>query len=439
MQQGLSRSEVASRVGEIVNVAAARQSDDGAFGLWEAQSGLHFDLPSAHVMLFLTEAKEQGYDIPSDLMTRGLGHLQQDANGTPGNLDEARVQSEEIYLLARNGTVETNALEHNHNWLEKNAEKTWGDDVADVYEAATYALLKNQDQADALIQRFHLRDADLKYADNAYDYYDELGRSAQYIYLLSRHFPERLKQVTGDDLMSLAEPIMGGEFTTLSAAQAIMALDSYARVMKANFKPGDVEIDQLTGSARRKLDLSPGFYPEAAFDRGADAVVFRKSPDSGNAVPGLFYQIVESGFDQTTITTPLSEGIEVSREYRNKQDQAVTSAKLGEELTVVLRVRSTENQYLTNVAIEDLLPGGFEIVEESVHTGSCRYDGIEYEDVREDRLLAFGSISGTETEITYRIKATNCGTYTIPPVQAESMYHRTIRARGVSGTLTVEN
>ena len=41
--------------------------------------------------------------------------------------------------------------------------------------------------------------------------------------------------------------------------------------------------------------------------------------------------------------------------------------------------------------------------------------------------------------ITYRIKATNMGTYAIPPAQAEAMYHLKIRARGVSGTLTVGN
>ena len=55
------------------------------------------------------------------MMTRGLAHLQQDANGTPENFREARNQAYEIYLLARNGTVVTNALEHNHDWFEKHA------------------------------------------------------------------------------------------------------------------------------------------------------------------------------------------------------------------------------------------------------------------------------------------------------------------------------
>ena len=54
-------------------------------------------------------------------------------------------------------------------------------------------------------------------------------------------------------------------------------------------------------------------------------------------------------------------------------------------------------------------------------------------------MVAFGSINGTETEITYRIKATNHGVYAIPPPQAEAMYHQKIRARGISGTLTVQD
>jgi alpha-2-macroglobulin len=435
MQQGLPRTEVATHIEEILDVAATRQSDDGAFGLWMAQSGLHFDLPSAWVMLFMTEAKEQGYAVPSGMMTRGLGHLKQDANGNAQNFHEARTQAFEIYLLARNGTVVTNALEHNRHWFEANAKDDWNEDIAVVYDAASYALLKNQGEADDLIKRFHLRSASManfKYWD---DFYDELGRNSQYIYLLALHFPDRAKTLTGDDLMELADPIMGGEYTTISSAQAILALDGYGRMMKDRVTPGSIEIDQMAKAVLKKLALTPGFYPEGSFDRDADGLIFK---NGAQGVPGLFYQVVESGFEQTTVTEPLSAGIEVSREYRNQANQPVTSAKLGEELSVVVHVRAAP-AFITNVAIEDLLPGGFEVVEESVHSGACSYGwgGISYVDVREDRVVAFGDIGGDETTITYRIKATNRGTYAIPPIQAEAMYHQKIRARGISGTLTV--
>ncbi len=439
MEQGLPRAEVARKVQEIIDVAATRQNDQGAFGLWTAEPNLSFDLPSVYVMQFLTDAKEQGYDIPSDLMTHGLNHLQQIADGDADNFEQARVQAYAVYILARHGVVVTNAVEHNHNWFEKNAKDEWGDDIADVYEAATYALLKDQDQADTLLQRFHLRDARLEYARYYDDYDNELGRSAQYIYLLAHDFPGRVPTLTSDDLMSLADPIMGGDYNTLSSAQAIMALDAYARVMQQEFKPQNVQIDQLVGTVLSKVELTSGLYPEGTFARGADTLIFKKGAD--NPVPGLFYQITESGFEQTAITTPISDGLEVSREYRNQDGVAVTSAALGEELTVVLRVRSVENRVIDNVAIEDLLPGGFEIVDESARTGRCSYGwgGIEYVDVREDRLLAFGTIDGNVTTITYRIKATNHGTYVIPPPQAESMYHLKLRARGVTDSMTVEN
>jgi uncharacterized protein YfaS (alpha-2-macroglobulin family) len=436
MQQGLPRAEVAQKVAEILDVAASRQSDDGAFGLWCATSGLHFDLPSAWVMLFMTEAKEQGYDVPEDMFTRGLDHLQQDANGTASDFFEARTQAFEIYLLARNGTVVTNALEHNRHWFEANAKDDWNDDIAAVYDAASYALLKNQDEADALIGRFHLRTPQIDHFMYWDDFNNELSRSAQYIYLLSLHFPDRMKKLSGDDLTALADPIMAGDYTTISSAQAILALEAYGRVMKDKVGPGSIEIDQLAGGVLKKLETSDGFYPEASFGRDTDALLFKKA--SGD-LPGLFYQVVESGFEQGVVTTPISTGLEVTREYEDKDGHPVTTAKLGDELTVRLRVRGTP-AYVSNVAIEDLLPGGFEIVEESAQTGACRYEwsGIGYVDVREDRLLAFGDIGENETTITYRIRATNRGTYAIPPVQAEAMYHQKIRARGVSGTMTVE-
>jgi uncharacterized protein YfaS (alpha-2-macroglobulin family) len=384
----------------------------------------------------MTEAKEQGYDVPGDMFTRGLDHLQQDANGTAADFCQARTQAFEIYLLARNGTVVTNALEHNRHWFETHAKDDWNDDVAAVYEAATYALLKNQDDADALIERFHLRTpkiGNFRYWD---DFDDELGRGAQYIYLLSLYFPERVGTLTGDDLQALADPIMAGEYTTISSAQAVLALDAYGRMMKDKVTPGSIEIDELKGTVMKKLEVTPGFYPEASFDHETDALVFKNNT---TGVPGLFYQVAESGFDHNTVTTPMSDGLEVAREYHDKSGAPVTIAKLGDELTVVLRVRAAP-AFVSNVAIEDLLPGGFEIVEESARSGACTYgwSGINYVDVREDRLLAFGDIGENETTITYRIRATNRGTYAIPPVQAEAMYHQKIRARGISGTLTVE-
>ncbi len=435
MSQGQGEAEVARKLQDIYGVMASRQNDQGAFGLWQADPDLHFDLPSIWVVQFLTEAKERGYDVPDDMLTRGLAHLQQMAEENPNSFGQARNQAEAIYLLTRNGTVTTNFLERNRQWFETNAKDTWGEDVADVYLAASYALMKNQSQADDLIGRFHLVGAKMQAED---DFYNELGRDSQYVDILALHFPERLHRLGEQDLMALVRPIMDGEYNTISAAQAILALDTYARTVgKGNNALADLKIDEVIGQATKPLALSAGLYQEGTFDVDADALLFHKPDSNQLGLKGLFYQVAESGFDHEPVTVALSDGIEVSREYRDKDGHVTTTAKLGEELNVVVRVRGTGDQYIFNVAVLDLLPGGFEVVPESIQTGTCHFSGIDYADVREDRVLAFGDISNAVTEVTYRIKATNKGTYAVPPPQAEAMYHLKIRARGVTGQLTV--
>jgi uncharacterized repeat protein (TIGR01451 family) len=435
MQQGLSPAEVQQHLRSIYDVLASRQNDQGAFGYWQPETDVHFDLPSLWAVQLLTEAKERGYDYPDTMLTHALDHLRQMAQEEPASFDNARLQAEAIYLLTRNGVVTTNFLEHNRGWFEENAKDTWGDDIADAYVASSYALLKNQRQADALIGRFHLAGAQMQAED---DYYNELGRDSVYLDLLAHHFPERLRHLHDADLMALARPIMDGEYTTLSAAQAVLALDDYARAVgKANTALMNMTIDEVSGTTSQPVELSSGLYPTGSFGPDTGALIFHQPQHSQIGLPGLFYQITQAGFDHAPAATAISEGMEISREYRDKADHPATTVKLGDELNVVLRVRGIANRDITNVAVLDLLPGGFEVVSESIQTGTCRYGAMDYADVHEDRVAVFGTVNNDETTITYRIKATNKGTYAVPPPQAEAMYHLKIRARGVSGQLTV--
>ena len=435
MQQGLNPAEVQQHLDSIFDVLASRQNDQGAFGYWEPETNVHFDLPSLWAVQFLTEAKERGYNVPDAMFARALDHLKQMAQEEPGDFENARHQAEAIYLLTRNGIVTTNYLEHTRQWFAENARDTWKDDLAGAYLAASYALLKNQHQADALIGGFHLTGARMQAED---DYYNELGRDSAYIDLLAHHFPERLHRLSEADLMALARPIMDGGYNTLSAAQAILALDDYARAVGVKDTAlTNLSIAAMAGSASKPVELGGGMYPTGSFGLDTDALIFRQPRHSEVGLPGLFYQVTQSGFDHAPATSPIGEGMEVSREYQDSDDKPTKTVKLGDELNVILRIRGVGDRDITNVAILDLLPGGFEVVPESIQTGMCRYDGIDYADVREDRVAVFGSVSNQETLVSYRIKATNKGTYAVPPPQAEAMYHLKIRARGVSGTLTV--
>src|SRR5438067_4176734 len=105
--------------------------------------------------------------------------------------------------------------------------------------------------------------------------------------------------------------------------------------------------------------------------------------------PGAFFQVIEAGFDRRVPNEALTNGLEVYREILGKSNQAVSTTKLGEPLHVRIHVRSLQRGPITNVAVVDLLPGGFEVADSSIETGTCARTGVDYVDVREDRAVFF--------------------------------------------------
>ena len=152
-------------------------------------------------------------------------------------------------------------------------------------------------------------------------------------------------------------------------------------------------------------------------------------------------------------------GIELTREYLDAGGKPVTSVPIGSEVTVRLRVRALGNRSYSDVAIVDLLPGGFETVMQTppppanAGDADCEdCDGGESQPVaatlalpgssfvpehvepREDRVLLYGNVGSGMQEFNYRIRAGNAGKFAVPPVYAEAMYERGVYAQGVGGT-----
>ncbi len=95
-----------------------------------------------------------------------------------------------------------------------------------------------------------------------------------------------------------------------------------------------------------------------------------------------------------------------------------------------------KQESVSNVAIVDLLPGGFEVVGSSLKPG-VGSAGCDYVDVREDRAVFFTEVGENVKTIEYQIKPGNRGEFVVPAVFAESMYDRAIKARGMAARITV--
>jgi uncharacterized protein YfaS (alpha-2-macroglobulin family) len=428
---GLKRPEVALQLDHTYEMLRRRQNDQGAFGYWGPEKAPKIDFLSAYVMHFLIEARAAGFDPPVDMFQLGLHNLQRMVTETPGDVEDERTIAYAIYLLTREEVITTNYILNLRDYLDRTEKDAWKSDITGVYLAGAYAMLKKDEQADELIRAYRLGVHD---RSHWVDFYVPLGMDAQYVAIVARHFPQMLDAITLSDFCRITDPIEQGDFNTLSAAYAVLALKGYSHHFQ--MIPPSLTMSEWVGGEWRQLLAHGQLLKRGAFSGDAKALRFEVNPAVGG--PGAYYQTISTGFEVGMPTEEIRDGMEIYREYRDPDGQISDSVELGKPLTVVLRMRSLNGRTISNVSIVDLLPGGFEVTKSSIQPGqhTC---GCDYVDVREDRVLLYTTVSPHASVIRYEIKATNRGEFTVPPAFAESMYDRGIKARGLGGTLRVTN
>ncbi|MBS0308827.1 MAG: alpha-2-macroglobulin family protein, partial [Proteobacteria bacterium] len=442
---------------DALRVLRTRQNAEGGFGLWDAsvQADEFASIYALHMML---EARDRGENVPVDMLQKGLDYAQKLAASPGASLWELRARAYAAYLLTRQMVVTTPLLTAIRETLEKRYPQEWQSDLAAAYLAASYQLLKQDRMASNLIDK-QVESLLKRGKGFTYEhYYDPLIRDAQVLYLLSRHFPARVKALPPAVMAALVKPIADGQFNTLSSAYLILAFDAYANVVGAEAM-GKLSITEVDATGKTKpLTLPDNLVPRVPFAPGTAKLRFGNDADLTT-----YYAVTETGFDRAAPKTELRNGIEVLREYVGKDGKPLTTVQVGDEITVRLKFRAVNRSYVPNVALVDLMPGGFEPVldtpsepDQSEAKPSTDKDkdskvalaglagarsnwNIEYADVREDRVVFYGTVNQDFSEISYRIKATNSGRFIVPPAYAEAMYERATQARSLGGQfLTVE-
>jgi uncharacterized protein YfaS (alpha-2-macroglobulin family) len=481
---GFNAESSAKAVTTAIATLRTRQNEEGAFGMWAANPHV-MPLASVYALHVLTEAKERGHAVPSEMMKSGVAWLQSLARADADDLPGERVRAYAIYVLTRNGMVTSGFATALQKRLEANYPKQWKKDLAGAYLASTYALLKQERLGRGIIEEQKLGVSHV--ADYGY-YYDSLAHDAQLLYLLARHFPDRAARVTPAELNAMVEPIFKGSYNTFSSAQTILALEAYGEAAAQN-PDGALGIREVVGGQKSALTLPAGLLPLVDFSDKASAIEFSTSGAFGG-----YWLVNQRGFDLKAPEKAIASKVEVFREYTDVHGKVIDQVVLGEEVQVHVKVRALGKQTISDLAIVDLLPGGFEVVmqdppkrEQAMEEGggeehasdeggegdeaqgqeeNQRGEGddvpeepshgdegggafalpialegatflLDYGDVREDRVVLYGSAGEDVKELVYVIKATNVGTYSVPPVLADAMYDRSIVARGLGGKIKV--
>jgi uncharacterized protein YfaS (alpha-2-macroglobulin family) len=249
----------------------------------------------------------------------------------------------------------------------------------------------------------------------------------------------------------------------------ILALDSYASQTATELDKLGIQEVHAEGSVKSIASIQGDLLQAGSWDASATKLRFINQ----SALPA-WHVASQGGYDRTQPATAIKNGIEVVRDYTDAQGKPIDSITVGEEIDVHVRIRATGDDGVGNVSVVDLLPGGFEPVIEpppvvTDQQGADNSNGgnddttnagndnqaaapawrspiglsqstwqLDYADIREDRVVIYGTATSDVHEFVYRIRATNAGKFAVPPAYAESMYDRAIQARSPGGTtLTV--
>ena len=418
------KSKVAEQVQGMTELYASRQNYEGGLASWPGGGAVNV-FHTAYAVHFLTEAKDRGHRIPANLMDSALKFLKEYSEQEPKDLAMARVQGYAAYLVTRNEQIATQSLTTLERWLDGYKDKSWVKDVLLLYMAAAYKNMQANQKANQLLAKFD--DGGEVKSNYSYGIYDDAIKRAAHLYLIAKHFPERIGEFNGEKLQILVDRLNKG-YNTTSSALAILAFQAYAKIVKGGGAAG-IKLSQLVDNKTSPLEVTGDLFPKSNFEENSNQVDIENSNSSV-----AFYSLTQAGFDQGD-TPEITDGVEVFREFLNPNGDSVSAAKIGEEITVRLRLRILNRDFAPSIAIVDLLPGGFEVVIDSVDAIRSSW---EYVDAREDRVLVFSSLSSEAKTFEYKIKAINKGTYKVPPIFAESMYDRSIQTKGQMGSITVE-
>lgn len=147
------------------------------------------------------------------------------------------------------------------------------------------------------------------------------------------------------------------------------------------------------------------------------------------------------------VATTITEGLQIERTWLDATGAPIdpSAIALGALVYARLSLTNVTEDDLTNLALVDRFPAGFEVENPRLGRGqqpgwvepSAQW-GIDHMNIRDDRLEVFGALeSKGRVEVIYALRAVTAGQFSAPPVQAEAMYDPAIRARSGAGDVQI--
>lgn len=403
------------------------QIASGGMSYWMGENTAN-DWSTSYTGHFMLEAEKKGFVLPLTFKNSWLRYQKQAAGDWRPSFRTANTdlaQAYRLYTLALAGSPDLAAMNRLREFSEISNEAKWR-------LAAAYALAGQKEASDKISATANINFVPPKYNYYTYGSVDRNRAMALETMILTKNPKMReLAQDIAKDLSS--NRWMSTQTTAYSLlAMAKMVEANGGKALKVEFTlNGKSEtIDTKSAIAQRELSVK----------EGSNSFSFKN-----NQANVVYVRVLNSG--RLPLGEEISEqrGLSVSVIYKDLKGNVMDISKLnqGQDFVAVVKVSNLKNQDVNDVALTQIFPSGWEIVNTRfTDFGDTTVSQARYTDIRDDRVNFYFDLPkkgkyDTKT-FTVMLNASYLGTYYLPGVQAEAMYDNEFMVRSKGKWIEVE-
>lgn len=449
-----SRDNARDKVQTAVSTILNRQGADGAFGLWREGDGYATPWLGAYATDFIYRAKQAGYAVPDEALTRAYGALRSVASGDAWrvygydtNVYEGQYSSDTqqqmmyrssayaLYVLAKAGQADISRLRYLHD----RELGSIASPLARAHIGAGLAYLGDRARA---ASAFKSAESALGYRNDG-DYYQTPLRDLAGMLALAA-------EADLDDVVARLADRISKDVPTASSLTT-QEKSYLLQAVNALTKGEDSVQVAVTGLGNGQDNKRQYMLTEAQASGGVSFKLNSKAP--------VFRTVLVTGAPSSP-PPAVSSKLTASKQVYTLSGQPVRldQVRQGDKFVIGLTITPQERR-LNPVIVADLLPAGFEIEtvlrpadariveydwrtgEDRIRSGAFAFLGeinrAQTAQSQDDRFVAAIDVLEEPVTLAYVVRAVTPGSFAMPGVVAEDMYRPEVFGRSAPGRVTI--
>lgn len=398
-----------------INRLGSFQLANGGLSYWQGNATAD-DWGTSYAGHFLMEAEKKGYVLPINFKSKWISYQKKEAKNwrfVPQYGNDL-AQAYRLYTLALAGSPDLSSM----NRLR---ETTGISNESKLRLASAYVLAGQKQAGMTLLSKSKIDDDNSNYQ---YYYYGSSDRNRamalETLILLGQ------KQKAFAMANKLAKQMSANQWmSTQTTAYCLYAMSKFAL---SNGSKG-IDVQYSNGGKSQGVKTSKSIANrDLVVKTGNNGITIKNNKDNT-----IYVRLLNSGILPVGEEQAVQSNLDAGIVFKNRKGEVINVSRInqGTEFIAEVTVRNQKNERVENVALTQILPSGFEIVNTRfTDYGDATNNVADYIDIRDDRTNFYFSLKSNETK-TFRVllNASYLGTYYLPGLQCEAMYDNTFLAR----------